>query len=76
MRPTRHPHQSTRQTNSRITGVLGPNRLTSCPISRADFDLNVPTYAEHPSLQWIKARRLARPLFPQNSHVLVFPSSS
>ena len=46
---------------------------TSCPISRADSNLNMPTYAEHASLQWIKARRLTRPLFPQNSHVHFFP---
>ena len=49
---------------------------TSCPISRADSNLNMPTYADHASLRWIKARRLARPLFPQNSHVHFFPFSS
>ena len=41
MWPTRHPHRpAARQTNNRITGVLGPNKLTSCPISRADSNLN------------------------------------
>ncbi|KAI1787351.1 hypothetical protein LXA43DRAFT_1029691 [Ganoderma leucocontextum] len=44
-------------------------RLTSRPISRAESNMNLPTYAEHPSLQRIKPVAVARPLSPQNSHV-------
>lgn len=44
-------------------------QLTHCPISRADSNFNMPTYAEHASLQRIKDRPLTRPLSPQNSHL-------
>ena len=52
--PTVHHNQLLRRVNSRTTDLLDPSRLTSCPIPRTDSNFDMPTYAEHPSLQRIK----------------------